>query len=59
MITLNYENYAHGQKDWADNLNRYADTNNSLELNEAAYAALKRMIVLNGRHSLSLEVPPA
>ncbi len=58
MITLNYESYASGQKDWADSLNRYADTNDTSELNEAAYAALERMIALNGRHSLSFEATP-
>ena len=58
MITLNYENYANGQKDWADNLNRHAGTHEASELNEAAYAALERMIALSGRHHLSFEVTP-
>jgi hypothetical protein len=58
MSTLNYENYASGQKDWADNLIRHAGTHEASELNEAAYAALERMIALSGRHPLSFEVAP-
>ncbi|MGB0552513.1 MAG: hypothetical protein ACPGQV_08060 [Alphaproteobacteria bacterium] len=50
---MNYENYASGQKDWADNLNRRAGTHVASERNETAYAALERMIALNGRHHLS------
>jgi hypothetical protein len=58
MITLNYESYASGQKDWADSLNRHEDAHDSSKLNEAAFAALERMIALNGRHSLSFEATP-
>ena len=44
MITLNYEIYATGQKDWADSLNRQTNTHESSELSEAENAVLARII---------------
>lgn len=53
MITIDYDDYAVGQKDWADNLNRTAESHDQLERNEAALAAIHRMMTLSGRHPLT------
>jgi hypothetical protein len=59
MITLNYEIYATGQKEWADSLNRQTNTHESSELSEAENAVLARIIELSARHPLTFETTPA